>query len=71
MCSKDDARYSDLTLRRELATLIQGHNTTCSKILVGKGMESAAIMQTDQAAAQELWGRCLVGINLCDQQVCF
>lgn len=69
VCRPEDDRYRDLILRRELATLIQGHNTSCAKIIIEKGSEASAIMQTDQAAAQELWGRCLVGINLCDQQV--
>jgi hypothetical protein len=70
LCSKDDVRYSGMTLRHELARLVQGHIRECAKILTGKGPESCANMQTDQAAAQDMWGRCLVGIHLEDQQVC-
>lgn len=68
-CRVDDVRYTDADLRRELATLVQGNSSMCAKLLLGKVPDGAAIMHSDAAAALDLWGRCLVSIQLNDQQV--
>lgn len=68
-CRVEDVRYTDADLRRELATLVQGNSSMCAKLLLGKVPDGAAIMHSDASAALDLWGRCLVSMQLNDQQV--